>query len=92
MYIIRYLNQSDLRRLEHESRWAHTREIIATIVNVNRDPKKPPIKGRDLIQLSFDQEEILKEENLQMIEKANADFFKMMKSRMGSKAKKDASK
>lgn len=33
-------------RLRHE--WSHTSSVAAAIINVHRDPKKPPIKPEEL--------------------------------------------
>lgn len=93
LYLIRYSNQIESKKIEHEARWAHTREIIAIIVNVNRDPKKPAIKGSDLIKLSFDGTEAeLDEDKLKEIQQENADYFKEMKAKFGKIKKKNASK
>lgn len=39
---------------ELERGWLYTREVIATLCNINRDPKSRPVRGRDIIKLSFD--------------------------------------
>lgn len=39
---------------EYERGWLYNREIIATLCNVNRDSKSSPVRGYDIIRLSFD--------------------------------------
>ena len=86
--------KSELISLEFESRWLHTREIIAALFNVNRDQKaRPePYTGSELIPLSIDKIGSKKEVDLSQIEKENADYFKKLKSNLGTKFKKDGSK
>jgi len=74
---------------DSEKRWVQTREIIAAIYNVNRDStKKPePFTGKDIIRLSFDEEST--EVDIISIEESNAEYFKQMKARAGTKFRKN---
>lgn len=42
---------------KEEEKWMHTRELIATIINVNATKKRDQVKGKDIIKLYFEKEE-----------------------------------
>jgi hypothetical protein len=39
---------------EEAKAWEHTRYLAAVIINMQRDPKKPPVKPEKLIRLPTD--------------------------------------
>lgn len=69
----------------------YTREVIATILNASGRYSKT-FNGSDLYELSFDKKEKAEEVDLKKLEEENRQYFKKMKTRFGSKIKKDGKK
>jgi hypothetical protein len=72
---------------EYEKGWIYTREIVATILNASGRYSKV-FNGSDVYK--FNTEEI--EVDVKKVEEDNKEYFKKMKSRFGSKIKKDGKK
>jgi len=92
LYLERFRIKKEKEKFDYEIGWSHTREVIAAIWNINRDPSKrpQPYKGSDIVHLSFDEKEEGAEVDLKKVEQENAEYFRKIKSKMGSKFKKDA--
>jgi len=90
----KHRRKNEFVKIEFESRWLHTREIIAALFNVNRDQKlRPePYTGREIMPLSIDGDESKKEIDIAQVEKENAEYFKKLKTNLGTKFKKDGNK
>lgn len=94
MQIEKFRRKSENRKLDYELDWSRTREVIATLVNINRDKDKHPeaITGQDIRTLSFDKVEEKTPLSIEEAEKQNAEDFKKIKNRLGSKFKKEDGK
>jgi hypothetical protein len=80
LYILRYKEEQDEKRLEEELKWVPWRELYAIICNINRDSKKrpTPFRGPDFIKLSFDKE---KEEEVKKKVVIDDEYLKRLKAR-----------
>jgi hypothetical protein len=70
-------------RAEHQSTeidWLHTRELIATLINVNKGKKGKQVKGQDVLKLDLDEER--KQENLE-ISKERLKYWQKIKDNGG---------
>lgn len=74
---------------EFERGWIYTREILATILNASGRYSKTFV-GSDLYD--FDNKEKAEEVDLNKLKEENRQYFKKMKTRFGSKIKKDGKK
>lgn len=74
LYLMRLKVKTDKELREHNRDWDRTRQLWATLVNLN---SKQKVKPQDLIKLSFDKDPVLKKMTPEEVE---AKFNKRGKS------------
>lgn len=77
LYLMRHNKRTEKLKYEHETRWLHTRALMAVIHNSSfgRTETKRP---EDFVKLSFDEVES---------DEPKEDLFKKMKEQFGSRIK-----